>query len=106
MKKLVLWQVSWQDLDCLPEEVCGPEMVATPETGLWERATAFLRGCSAGPQAQSSYWQSSASPTELTMTKRKKFKAQPVQGEIQQSQGLVSLYFAPLTAVAWDPLEL
>ena len=63
MKKLVLWQVSWQDLDCLPEEVCGPEMVATLETELWERVTASLRGCSAGPQAPSSCWQSSASPT-------------------------------------------
>ena len=69
MKKLLLWQVSWQDLDCLPEEVCGPEMVATLETELWERVTASLRGCSAGPQAPSSCWQSSASPTELTISK-------------------------------------
>ena len=65
MKKLVLRQVSWQDLDCLPEEVCVQEMVETPESELWEKATASLRGCSAGPQVPSSCWQSSASPSEL-----------------------------------------
>ena len=43
MKKLVLRQVSWQDLDCLPEEVCVQEMVETPESELWEKATAGLR---------------------------------------------------------------
>ena len=45
--------------------------------------------------------------TKLTMTMLKKVViVQPVQGEIQQSQCLVSLYFAPLTAAAWGPLGL